>query len=74
MKNKWLINFNKTCINENILPKYTKFLKIKKLNSFFNIKYINTLKHYWVKGKLAQLPFHERGELVQLSFWPQHYF
>ena len=25
---------------------------------------------YWAKGKLPKLSFYEKGERVQLSFWP----
>ena len=43
-----------------VSQKFAVFILL--LNTFFG--------QYWAKGKLTKLYFYEKGERVQLSFWP----
>ena len=54
-------------ISETVYATYSKFITLFLVHSTETLEnqYIfNTLKHNWVKGKLAYLSFYENGELV----------
>ena len=39
----------------------------------FLLTHLRFFGQYWAKGKLTKLYSYEKGERVQLSFWPIYY-